>query len=74
VTDPRTASALAWADVRPRLTEEALAVLGADEADAFLARAELALPEVHEPLAELYGGDVDALFERALRIALDAAA
>ena len=26
-----------------------------DEADAFLARVELALPDVHEPLAELYG-------------------
>jgi amylosucrase len=74
--DARAAGGRAWASLRPRLAEDAVAALGADDADAFLARAELALPDVHEPLAELYsaGGDVDALFERALRIALDAAA
>ncbi|MCW2531258.1 MAG: alpha amylase catalytic region [Blastococcus sp.] len=74
--DARAAGGRAWASLRPRLAEDAVAALGADDADAFLARAELALPDVHEALAELYsaGGDVDALFERALRIALDAAA
>src|SRR4051794_38350070 len=72
----RAAAGRAWAALRPRLAEDAVAALGSDEADAFLARAELALFDVHEPLAVLYGDghDVDVLFERALRVALEAAA
>jgi amylosucrase len=65
----------AWASVRPRLAAAAAAALGPDEADAFLARVELALPDVHEPLTRLYPtADFDELFERALRLALGAAA
>jgi amylosucrase len=72
--DPRAAAVAAWAALEPRLARDAVAALGAEEADAFLARVELALPDVHEPLTELYGGhEADALFERALRIALAAA-
>ena len=71
--DARAPAGRAWAAVRPGLARDAVAALGADEADAFLARVEVALSDVHEPLAELYG-DVDALFERALRIVLAAAA
>ena len=71
--DARAPAGRAWAAVRPGLARDAVAALGADEADAFLARVEVALSDVHEPLAELYD-DVDPLFERALRIALDAAA
>jgi amylosucrase len=72
----RRAAERAWRELRPRLATDVVAALGADEANAFLARAELALLDVHEPLAVLYAdrADVDALFERALRIALDAAA
>ncbi|HEY4627156.1 MAG TPA: alpha-amylase family glycosyl hydrolase, partial [Blastococcus sp.] len=77
-SDParRAAAGRAWAALRPRLAEDAVAALGSGEADAFLARAELALFDVHEPLAVLYGDghDVDVLFERALRVALEAAA
>ena len=71
--DPRAPAGRAWAALRPGLARDAVAALGADEADAFLARVEVALSDVHDPLTELYG-DVDALFERALRIALEAAA
>ena len=72
----RRAAERAWRALHPRLAEDALAALGRDEADAFLARAEVALLDVHEPLAVLYGdrADVDALFERALRLVLDATA
>jgi amylosucrase len=72
---PRRAAERAWRALRPRLAEDALAALGRDEADAFLARAEVALVDIHEPLAVLYGGraDVDALLERALRLVLAAA-
>jgi amylosucrase len=72
---PRRAAEWAWRALRPRLAEDALAALGRDEADAFLARAEVALVDIHEPLAVLYGGraDVDALLERALRLVLAAA-
>jgi amylosucrase len=74
-TARRRAAEQAWRALRPRLAGEALAALGRDEADAFLARAEVALLDIHGPLAELYGAraDVDALFERALRLVLDAA-
>jgi amylosucrase len=68
----RAAAERAWRALRPQLAEEAK-VLG-DDADAFLARAELALFDVHEPLAVLYGDDADDLFARALRIVLAAAA
>jgi len=71
----RTMAARAWAAVRPGIAAQADSALGPDEADAFLARVELALPDVHEPLARLYGSDnADVLFERAVRLALDAAA
>jgi amylosucrase len=76
-SDParRRAAERAWRELRPRLAADAVAALGTAEADAFLTRAELALFDVHVPLADLYGEDaVDALFEQALRIALDAAA
>jgi amylosucrase len=54
------------------------AALGPAEGDAFLTRVELALEDVHGPLSQLYGGEdgavVPVLLERALRIALAAAA
>jgi amylosucrase len=72
----RRAAEQAWRALRPQLEQDAVAALGPDEADAFLTRVEVALVDVHEPLAVLYGGrdDVDALFERAVRTALAAAA
>ena len=71
--DRRAAAERAWRALRPQVAEEAR-VLG-EEADAFLARAELALFDVHGPLAVLYGDDdADDLFARALRIVLAAAA
>ncbi|GAA3159180.1 alpha-amylase family protein [Blastococcus jejuensis] len=67
-----------WAALAPRLAADATAALGHAEADAFLARVEVALDDVHGPLALLYGGGDEAvvaeLFERAVRIALAAAA
>ncbi|WP_345771632.1 alpha-amylase family protein [Geodermatophilus sabuli] len=63
----------AWAALRPRLEPDAVAALGAADADAFLSRADLALFDVHEPLAVLYGPAADELFERALRMVLTAA-
>jgi amylosucrase len=68
----REAAAQAWARLRPRLAGDAVAALGAADADAFLARVDVALLDVHEPLAVLYD-DPDVLFERALRTALAAA-
>ncbi len=70
----RDAAARAWAALRPRLTADAVAALGEADADAFLTRAGLALFDVHVPLAVLYGDRADALFDRALRTALTAAA
>jgi amylosucrase len=72
----RRAAEVAWQALRPRLTDDAVTALGADEADAFLTRVQVALVDIHEPLALLYGGraDVDALFEQAVRVALAAAA
>src|SRR3954469_3643109 len=74
--DRRTAAEQAWQVLRPRLADDAVAALGPEEADAFLTRVGVALLDVHEPLALLYAerADVDALFERALRTALAAAA
>ncbi|MGY1772116.1 alpha-amylase family protein [Blastococcus sp. SYSU D00813] len=69
----RAAAGRAWAELRPRLAADAGAVLG-EEADAFLTRADLALLDVHEPLADLYGDRADALLERTLRVVLAAAA
>jgi amylosucrase len=73
-TDRRRAAERAWRALRPGLADDALAALGRDEADAFLTRAEVALMDIHEPLTVLYGAraDVDALFERAVRLALGA--
>src|SRR3954447_13698001 len=77
-TPGRTAAERAWAAVRPRLAEDAVAALGPADADAFLTRAEVALEDVHAPLAQLYGGGDEQtatpLLDRALRIVLDAAA
>jgi amylosucrase len=72
----RRAAEVAWQALRPRLTDDAVTALGADEADAFLTRVQVALVDIHEPLALLYGerADVDALFEQAVRVALAAAA
>src|SRR3954453_22548769 len=74
--DRRAAAEQAWQVLRPRLADDAVAALGPDEAGAFLTLVGVALPGVQELLALLYGerADVDALFERALRTALAAAA
>ena len=71
----RRAAEQAWGALRPRLADDAVAALGPDEADAFLTRVGVALVDIHEPLAALYGdrADADALFERAVRAALAAA-
>jgi len=70
----RSAAERAWQTLRPALATDAVAVLGPDEADAFLTRVEVSLVDVHVPLALLYGDDADALFGRALRVALAALA
>ncbi|MET0765029.1 MAG: alpha-amylase family protein [Blastococcus sp.] len=72
----RRAADQAWQAVRSQLAEDAGNALGQDDADAFLARIEVALADIHGALAELYGdrADVGALLDRALRVALDAAA
>ncbi|MGY1711772.1 alpha-amylase family protein [Geodermatophilus sp. SYSU D00758] len=69
----REAASQAWQRLRPVLAADAGAALGEEEADAFLARADLALHDLHEPLAVLYGERADALFERVLRAAVAAA-
>ncbi|PWW25034.1 amylosucrase [Geodermatophilus normandii] len=56
------------------LADEATAALGEDEADAFLARAGLVLPDVVAALERLYGDRAGDLLGRALRTALQAAA
>ncbi|MCW2634262.1 MAG: alpha amylase catalytic region [Blastococcus sp.] len=74
-TGPVTAADQAWAALAPRLAEDAGAALGPEEADAFLARAEVALEDIHRPLVLLYGdAAAPGLLERGLRIALEAAA
>jgi amylosucrase len=70
----RQAAGEAWQELRPRLASDAAGALGPDDADAFLARVETSLFDVHEPLAALYGHRADELFERALRVALAATA
>ncbi len=72
-TARRAAAEQAWRQLRPELEAEAVAALGPAEGDAFLARADLALYDVHEPLAALYAEAADELFARALRSALAAA-
>src|SRR5918998_1152096 len=69
----RAAAEQAWARLRPEVAADAVAALGPVEGDAFLARADLALYDVHEPLATLYGDAADELFARVLRAALAAA-
>ena len=66
----------AWHRLRPELAADAVAALGSAEADAFLARVEVAVADVHAPLVVLYGdrADVDELLDRALRTVLAAAA
>src|SRR3954469_24993257 len=51
----RGAAARAGQPLRPGLPDDAVAALGPDEADAFLTRADVALLDIHEPLAFLYG-------------------
>ena len=53
---------------------EVVAALGPDGADAFLTRAALCLPDVTAALAGLYGGRAGDVLDRALRVALGAAA
>jgi amylosucrase len=72
-TARRAAAEQAWQQLRPEVAAEAVAALGPAEGDAFLARADLALYDVHEPLATLYGDAADELFARVLRAALAAA-
>ena len=78
LTSSAAGAAGAWEALRPRLAADAEAALGPAEADAFLARVEVSLDDVHGPLTLLYGGGdpavVDELFERGLRMALAAAA
>jgi amylosucrase len=64
----------AWQRLRPELAEEARRALGPVEADAFLARVEVAVADVHAPLVVLYGqrADPDDLLARALRTVLAA--
>src|SRR3712207_7857681 len=69
----RAAAEQAWQRLRDEVAAEAVVALGPAEGDAFLARAYLALHDVHEPLATLYGDAADELFARALRTALAAA-
>ncbi|HEX9645010.1 MAG TPA: alpha-amylase family protein [Acidimicrobiia bacterium] len=59
-----------------RLTTEAVAVLGENEADAFLARVRRAWPDLRESLHAVYGAghDADSLAGRLVLLALDAAA
>jgi amylosucrase len=66
----------AWHRLRPEVAAAAVAALGTAEADAFLARVDVSVVDVHAPLVVLYGGrtDVDALLDRALRTVLAAAA
>src|SRR3954466_4055281 len=77
VTIPATArqaaAELAWQRLRPEVAAEAVAALGPAEGDAFLARADLALYDVHEPLAARSGNAAAELLARALRAALAAA-
>ena len=54
--------------------EEAVTALGEAEADAFLTRAALCLPDVRAALAELYGGRAEDVLHRGLRTALRTAA
>jgi amylosucrase len=56
------------------LAEEAVAALGEAEADAFLTRAALCLPDVRAALTELYGGRAPDVLAHGLRTALRAAA
>ena len=72
-TARRAAAEQAWARLRPDVAADAVAALGPAEGDAFLARADLALYDVHEPLAALYGNAAAELLARALRAALAAA-
>ncbi|SNS13004.1 amylosucrase [Geodermatophilus saharensis] len=60
--------------VPERLVGEAVAVLGEADADAFLTRVELALPDITGALAVLYGDRAGELLDRGLAIALQAAA
>ncbi len=66
----------AWQRLSPGLAADAVAALGADEAEAFLTRVQIALADAHGPLVALYGAraDPDELLARALRTVLAAAA
>jgi amylosucrase len=67
--DVRRRAVAAWQRLRPGLTAEAEKRLGRADGRAFLARLELHLLDVYEPLAALYD-DTDALVERLVGVAL----
>jgi len=71
---PGTAAKQPWTDGGTVLGEDAVAALGEAEADAFLARAELCLPDVATGLSHLYGERSPEVLQRALGIVLTAAA
>jgi amylosucrase len=59
---------------RRDLEEEVRRRLGRAEAVAFLARLDLRHADIHAPLVRLYGARADALTDRLVRLALEAAA
>jgi amylosucrase len=65
----------AWQRLRPGLAADAEKRLGRADGRAFLARLELHLLDVYEPLHALYadGRDLDALVARLVTVALEAA-
>ncbi|MGY1828337.1 alpha-amylase family protein [Blastococcus sp. SYSU DS0541] len=68
-----TATQQSTTDIRAVLGEDAVAALGEADADAFLTRAELWLPDIATALSELYGERAPDVLQRALRLALAAA-
>jgi amylosucrase len=73
--DIRRRAVAAWQRLRPSLSVEADKRLGRSDGRAFLARLELHLLDVYEPVYALYGEthDVDELFDRLVGAALAAA-
>jgi amylosucrase len=74
-TASRRHAMAAWHGIQPAMAIEAEKRLGRSDAVAFLARVDLHLLDAYEPLEALYGAthDIDALFERLVRVVLDAA-
>jgi amylosucrase len=73
--DVQRRAVAAWKRLRPRLEADAERALGRPDGQAFLARIDVQLFDVYEPLRALYGDahDVDALVERLVGLALAAA-